>query len=182
MGIAIDGFNDRGDYDIIGIVSVFLSLLLEAVAVNFEEYLLSDCRIGGSEVMALVFSIGTIVTFVGCIVTGEIVTVVEKIEKSPEILIYLGVYSIMGALGLHFVFFSLMAFGSMQTVMFTSMRKMLMCIVSGVIRGESTFGWWYRGSVCLSVVGLTANAWLKSFEFDSKGNSETELGEPLNVE
>lgn len=182
VGIAIDGFGDRGDYDIVGIVSVFLSLLLESVAVNFEEYLLLDCRLPQSEVMGVIFAIGTAVTFVGCIVSGEFLIVAQKIEAAPSVAVYWMVYAGMGALGLHFVFFSVVAFGSMQTVLFTSARKMFVCIVSGLVDGEITFGWWYKSSVCLSVMALTANAWSKVFETDGKVSSDIGLDELLDEE
>jgi hypothetical protein len=172
VGIAIGGFNDRGDYDIIGIISVFLSLLLEAVAVNFEEYLLLDCKIPQFEVMGLIFAIGSAISFVGCIGSGEFLIVAQKIVTSPKLSVYLVVYGVMAALGLHFVFFSLVAFGSMQTVLFTSARKMIACIVSGLVTGEIAFGWWSKSSICLSVMALTANVWSKAFEIIGKGGGE----------
>jgi drug/metabolite transporter (DMT)-like permease len=162
VGIAIGDFNDRGDYDNGGIVAVFLSLLLEAVAVNFEEYLLSECHVPVPELMAIVFSIGSGVAFGACLAFGEFGVVVQKVVSAPQVVPYLGLYSIMGAIGFHFVFLSVAVFGSVQTVLFTSLRKVLASAFSIAWKGEVPFGWWYRGSLGVIVVALTVNAWSKA--------------------
>jgi hypothetical protein len=167
VGIVISDFSDRGEYDVVGIIAVFLSLLLEAVSVNLQEHLLFSCRIPKRDLMALVFSLSSAVAFVPALIGGNFSVVVEKVISEPGVIGYLLAYSVLGAVGMHFVFFSLAAFGSMQTVLFTSLRKVVRAVGAAAMGGVA-FAVWYRASACILAAGLTINAWAKAIDTTEK--------------
>jgi adenosine 3'-phospho 5'-phosphosulfate transporter B3 len=157
VGFTLGDFVGFNEFDLRGVGALFLSLCLEAVAVNLEERLLVDLMVPQSEVMALVFGPGVIGAFVMMAVRGEIKSVLLKVRADRRCVGYFVGYAGLGAIGLHFVFFSITLFGSLQTVMFTSLRKIhnAMCVI--LLTPDLRFTNWHRVSIAILAVGIVAN-------------------------
>jgi len=164
VGVAISDFTGSGEYGLSGVIAVFASLTLEAVAANIEEYVLSTSRATQDEVMTCVIPMGFLMALFTSLVTGHLGSAARQIAADLRVVPLLIGHAVMGAIGLHFIFFSLTVFGSMQTVLFTSLRKVLMAIGSLLTRGDVQFGICY-GLSCLTVGGgLALNVYEKLTE------------------
>jgi hypothetical protein len=164
VGVAICDFSGPSDYCLSGIIAVFASLTLEAVAANVEEYLLTDCRATQGELMSVVFLVGSIVALVVSAASGQLAAAARTVAAEPRALPYLAAHAVLGAIGLHFVFLSLALFGSVQTVLFTSTRKAATAVGQMMLIGGVRFTVWYRISLILIVAGLSANVYDKLTE------------------
>jgi adenosine 3'-phospho 5'-phosphosulfate transporter B3 len=156
VGFTLGDFVGRADLDFWGVAALFVSLSLEAVAANLEERLLVDLKAPQSEVMALIFGPGAIGTFLLASVTGEMKSVISKVQIG-RCLWYLAGYAFLGAIGLHFVIFSMTLFGSLQTVLFTSVRKVHNATCMILLSDDQQFTNCHRISICVLVIGLIAN-------------------------
>jgi adenosine 3'-phospho 5'-phosphosulfate transporter B3 len=172
VGVAICDFSGTSDYCLSGIVAVFASLTLEAVAANIEEYLITDCRATRGELMSVVFPIGSIVALIIANASGQLVAAARAVAAEPRAVPYLAAHALFGAIGLHFVFMSLALFGSVQTVLFTSARKALTAVAHMMLIGGVRFTAWYRVSLVMIVAGLSANVY-------DKCTQQKKQGEPI---
>jgi drug/metabolite transporter (DMT)-like permease len=181
IGIAIGDFSERGDYDTAGIVAALSSLLLEAGAASFEEYLLIDCGVSTEELIAVAAGAGSLFGFIAAALSGDLALV--KLG-TPQSLVYVCVYAVMAAIGLHFVFFSLALFGSIQTVLFTSFRKVVSSVGAVMLSGGVQVAPWYRASVAVVSIGMVWNFYAQMARtsekptigvFDTGGIEEVEM-------
>jgi hypothetical protein len=106
VGIAICNFTGPGEYSAAGIAALFTSVILEAVAANIEEHVLITCRTSQDEAMSITPPIGAAVALAMPLLDGEIAAVARSWRTLPYLLVH--------AVGLHFVFFSIALFGSVQ--------------------------------------------------------------------
>jgi hypothetical protein len=152
VGIAICNFAGPGDYSAAGIAAVFTSLTLEAVAANIEEHVLVTCCASQDEAVSITFPIGAAVALAMSLLGGELASVAHNWRALP----YLIVHAVMAAVELHFVFFSIAPFGSIQTVLFTSLRKIIVTVAAMFARGVLA-GMCYRLSLLTVAVGVSVN-------------------------
>jgi hypothetical protein len=157
VGFTLGDFVGRNELDFQGIGALFLSLCLEAVASNLEERLLLDLMVQQSEAMALIFGPGAVGAFVIAVMTGEVRSALSKVQMNQRCLGYFAGDSSLGAVGLHFVFFSIKVFGSLQTVLFTSLRKVHGAISMILLTPDLQFTNWHRISIAILGLGLIAN-------------------------
>ncbi|OHT08249.1 Slc35b3 protein [Tritrichomonas foetus] len=157
VGMALGDFSGKNNFDLNGIAAVVVSLTLEAIASNMEEYILKLCNATIEESMSLIFTIGTGLTLSWSICTGEFLNACIKIRENPASLFYLAIYSILGAIGLFVVFISLKIFGSLQTVMFTSIRKVINSCVAFFIFHDRIISFWHITSLFLVASGFALN-------------------------
>jgi hypothetical protein len=141
VGVALGGFVGRSEFDFPGTAARFLLLCLDAVAANLEEKVLWNLNTPQAEVLTLASVIGCVTTAVLALLVGEMTRAVGANQRCIGCL---PVYTIMGAIGFHFLFFSLTVFGSLQTVVFTSLRKVLNMAVMIAVSPDLQFTNWHR--------------------------------------
>jgi drug/metabolite transporter (DMT)-like permease len=174
VGVALGDFRGRNDFEWLGIAAVFGALALEAVAINMEEKLLSDWQVPQGELMAILFPVGSAVTGALALFSGQFDTAFEKVLENPSSLLYILLYSATGAIGLHFVFFSVAKFGCLQTVLFTSLRKSISGFFAFLFTTDLQFTRWHRISWLLLGSGVTVNLYTKLTEGKVKAENQSE--------
>jgi hypothetical protein len=139
-------------------------LALEAIVVNLEEKLLSDWKVPQREVMAMIFPVASLMSACMALFSRQFDTATEKVIANPVSLFYILIYAVFGAVGLNFVFFSVTKFGSLQTVLFTSLRKSLGGLISSGMGYDFQFTRWHGISWIILGSGLVVNFWSKVTE------------------
>jgi adenosine 3'-phospho 5'-phosphosulfate transporter B3 len=178
VGVAICNFAGPGEYSLAGITAVFASLTLEAVAASIEEHVLVTCRASQDEAMSVTFPIGATAALAKSILSGELRDAGRGIVRTWRAVPYLLVYAVMGAVGLHFVFFSIALFGCVQTVLFTSLRKIIIALGALFSRGVQA-GMCYRFSLLTVAAGVSANVYAQITEQKGGDKGEGFLPDPL---
>jgi hypothetical protein len=124
---------------------------------NLEEKVLWNLNAPQAEVLTLVSMIGCFATAVLALLVGEMTKAVAAIGTNRRCIGFLAVYATMGAIGFHFLLFSLAVFGSLQTVVFRSLRKVLNMAVMIAVSPDLQFTNWHRISFIILISGLAAN-------------------------
>lgn len=73
----------------------------------------------------------------------------KMLRQDPEIIYYLVLYSICGAIGQCFIFFTLEQFGSLVLIMITVTRKMISMVLSIFVFGKSVYPLQWLGILCV---------------------------------
>jgi adenosine 3'-phospho 5'-phosphosulfate transporter B3 len=157
VGVALGDFVGRSEFDFAGIAAVLMSLYLDAVAANLEEKVLWDLNAPPAEVLTLISGIGCAGTAILALLLRETTSAVATLGNDRCCIGPLAVYAIMGAIGFHFLFFSLAVFGSLQTVVFTSLRKVLNMPIMIAVSPDIQFTNWHRVSFLILISGLMVN-------------------------
>lgn len=115
----------KHSYNVPGIAAAVVSLIFEAVVANAQEVILRDHQIEPVELMGVLFGFASLVAFVFTLVNDELFSSFEKMRRYPESVPLILAVAVFGSIGTHFIFFSQAVFGSVETVLFTSLRKSL---------------------------------------------------------
>lgn len=77
------------------------------------------------------------VPYLGIFHKGQVINALDLIHNDPEVLLYLFTYSLCGAIGQCFIFFTLEQYGSLVLIMITVTRKMISMLLSIIVFGKS---------------------------------------------
>lgn len=75
--------------------------------------------------------------YLGIFHKNQILDALNVIELDPQVLFYLFIYSLCGAVGQCFIFFTLEQYGSLVLIMITVTRKLISMLLSIVVFGKS---------------------------------------------
>lgn len=126
IGVSLGDYQSRYILDPAGIIAIVFSLSLESIGTSLQEYLLKT--IPQNEVNSILSLLGTLFALLLTILDGEFIFMCIRIKRDPILLLYFFVISVLSAFGYQFIYLSLKVFGSLQTVMFTCIRKALTLI------------------------------------------------------
>ena len=157
IGISLGDFKGKNTFNISGIVAVSASLICGAIASNMEDKVMSHYGASQDELISMLYSIGALIMGTLAILTGQMTTGLAKVAANPSSLVFLLFFSILGALGIQFVYLTMKVFGSLVTVMVTSVRKALTVCLSFLIFRDKVFTSWHAVSMLAITIGMAIN-------------------------
>jgi adenosine 3'-phospho 5'-phosphosulfate transporter B3 len=92
---------------------------------------------------------------------GQMTGGLVRIANNPLSLLYLFLFAVMGALGIQFVYLVMKVFGSLVTVMTTSLRKALTVCLSFLVFKDKKFTSWHAAAIILLATGMGLNIYEK---------------------
>jgi adenosine 3'-phospho 5'-phosphosulfate transporter B3 len=114
------------------------------------------------EVISMLYSIGSLIMAVLAFSTGEMTAGIQKVWSKPMSIVFIVIFSILGALGIQFVYLIMKVFGSLFTVMVTSVRKALTVCLSFVVFRDKVFTIWHAVAMISIAAGMTINIYDKT--------------------
>jgi hypothetical protein len=174
VSVALTDFHGRNDFEPSGIAAVFGSLALEAIALNLEEKLLSDWKVPQIEAIPLIFSGSAIISLSIGVYSGQCMIVFNRILRHPFAIVWILVYAVAGSIGLRFTFFSIATFGSLQTVMFTSLQNSIRGLIARFVVWNVEFSVGTAISWMVLLAGVAADGWTQMG--DKKDEAEEDPG------
>lgn len=155
VGISLGDFRGKNKFDVPGIIGVTLSLCFDAISSNMEDKILSHYGASQDELIAVLYGLGALSVGSFALIQGDFVNGILRCARYPSSLIYLAAFSGLGSIGIQFVYLTMKVFGSLLTVMLTSIRKALSVCLSFILFPETKrFTKIHAISVCFLAVGM----------------------------
>lgn len=173
IGVSLGDFRGKNKFDMLGIIAVITSLCFDAIASNMEDKIMSVYGASQDELIAMIYGIGAILVGSISIITGEFFSAMVKIFNHPSSLIFISLFSFLGAIGIQFVYLTMKVFGSLLTVMMTSIRKALTVCLSFLVFPDKKFTKWHGFSIVLLSIGISINIYEKTKKHQN--NDENKL-------
>ena len=123
IGMSISDKKVHNKFDTVGLIAVIASLFCDAFASNLEEKAFSTYQAPQSEVIAMVYLIGSLFIGAVSIPTGQFKKGIIRCTNEPGLILQIVFFTYLGAVGIQFVYLLIKAFGSVYAVMVTSLRK-----------------------------------------------------------
>jgi adenosine 3'-phospho 5'-phosphosulfate transporter B3 len=162
IGISLGDVKGHNKFDGRGIVAISVSLICGAVASNMEDKVMSHYEASQDEVISMIYSTGAVLMAVLAVATGDMKHGVQKVIDRPDSVLYIAIFSVLGALGIQFVYLVMKVFGSLATVMITSVRKALTVCLSFVIFRDKVFTLWHAIAMISIATGMSINVYDKT--------------------
>jgi adenosine 3'-phospho 5'-phosphosulfate transporter B3 len=176
IGITLGDFRGKNRFSISGVLAVSTALVCGAAASNLEDKVMSHYGTTQDELISMVYSIGAIVMISFALLTGQLFSGIEKVIENPSCLFFIFCFSVLGALGIQFVYLTMKVFGSLITVMITSVRKALTVALSFLIFRDKVFTVIHGVSIVAIALGLVVNVYEKTGRM--KSDEQLLLNEP----
>jgi len=157
IGISYSDKISKNKFDLWGVALSIISLCFDAVASNLQEKALDTYGASQTEVMSMMYLIGSACSLLVSIVTGQLTSAIERCAANPLVVWYLASFSFLGAVGVHFVYLLMKTFGSLITVMVTSTRKAFTVCLSFLLFRGKKFTLYHLLSVCAIAAGIALN-------------------------
>lgn len=158
IGISLGDFKGKNKFDMPGIIAISFSLIFGAVASNLEDKMMSHYGASQDELISMLYSVGALIMGILSVFTGQMNHGIDRMIINPKSILYVIFFSSLGAVGIQFVYLNMKVFGSLMTVMVTSLRKALTVILSFVIFKDKKFTYWHGIAIFLIASGITINA------------------------
>jgi adenosine 3'-phospho 5'-phosphosulfate transporter B3 len=161
IGISMSDKFVQNTFGTDGLLIVVISLVCDAVASNMQEKSLKVFEATQGEVIAMIYLIGAV--FLGSIAgfKGEFGPLWGRCQADPAVLRSILLLAMLGAMGVEFVYLMIKAFGSLTTVMLTSLRKAFTVCLSFVMFSNKRFSVFHGVSIAIIAVGIGMNAYAK---------------------
>lgn len=170
-----------------GLALLTANLMIDGITNSTQDRIFGKYKISGQQMMFFM-NVCSAVLMAAYLVasnpfTGELSSAVAFCTKHPRVWIDIGLFSLCGALGQVFIFYTLQTFGSLVLVTVTVTRKMLSIIVSVVWFGHVLgMGQWL--GVLMVFVGVGLEDLMKVFGgpkiLNSRVKAKAEDDEPSN--
>jgi adenosine 3'-phospho 5'-phosphosulfate transporter B3 len=154
IGISYSDKVSNTRFDIIGVIFSSVSLCFDAVASNLQENALDAFDASQTEVISMMYFIGSCYLFVASVVSGHLTRGVLRCVANPTIIWYLSSFAFLGAVGVEFVYLLMKTFGNLVTVMVTSTRKAFTVCLSFLLFKTKKFTAYHFVSICTIAAGL----------------------------
>jgi adenosine 3'-phospho 5'-phosphosulfate transporter B3 len=171
IGISLGDHHGKNKFDAIGVAAVIFSLCSDAIASNLEEKIMSTYGASQSEIITIVYGVGAVGLAIPAVLTGQMASGTKRLLEDPTAFIYLFLFAFLGAVGIQFVYLLMKVFGSLLTVMVTSVRKAVTVLLSFIVFRDKKFTVWHGFSIFLITAGMAVNIYAK------KGNGSKRLRE-----
>jgi adenosine 3'-phospho 5'-phosphosulfate transporter B3 len=144
-------------FDLPGICAVLTSLCFDALASNMEDKVMSVYGASQSELISMLYSIGALVVGIVAVLTGQMQNGIQRCIDNPMAIVFIFLFSFLGALGIQFVYLLMKVFGSLLTVMATSVRKAVTVLLSFVVFKDKKFTSLHVYAILLIATGMGLN-------------------------
>lgn len=162
FGISLSDKFSQNDIKLLGISFSVLSLIFDAVASNFQEKAFHEYKATQNEVISMMYLTGSIILFFVSLITGHTSRGIQMCAEDPIIIGGIIAFSICGAVGVQFVYLLMNCFGSLITVMVTSLRKGTTIAISYLLFPGKKFTIFHMISILTIASGITLNYWAKN--------------------
>lgn len=162
IGISMSDKKVHNKFDTAGLIAVIASLFCDAFASNLEERAFSNYQAPQSEVIAIIYLIGSF--FIGALSlpTGQFTKGIKQCKEQPGLVVQIIIFSYLGAVGIQFVYLLIKTFGSVVSVMVTSLRKAFTVCLSFLLFADKKFTGYHFMSIVSILVGISLNSYGKS--------------------
>ena len=174
-GISLGDFRGKNKFNIDGVIAVILSLCCDAVASNMQDKIMSIYGASQDEIITFLYGIGSILIGLVSIANGQMVSGIHRVSRNPTSLLYIFLFSFLGAIGIQFVYLIMKVFGSLLTVMVTSLRKALTVLMSFIVYKDKKFTQLHAFAIFMIASGLSLNIYEKNRGKKKEENAEEEL-------
>lgn len=157
IGISLGDFRGKNKFDVIGVIAVLVSLSFDSAASNLEDKSLSFFKASQSELISVLYGCGAIGVCVLAILSGQMQSGIRRVLNAPSCLLYIFEFAFLGAVGIQFVYLIMKRFGSLTTVMITSLRKAMTVCLSFVVYKDKQFTSWHFVSILIIAAGMSLN-------------------------
>ena len=163
----------------LGFVLVLLAVTCDAIIGNYQEKVFKVHKPSASESLLYTKSIGVVLSFLVCVVTGQL-TCVAYLFTHPSTLGAMFFFCLSGVIGENFVMVMVKSFGALVTVTTTSLRKALTIILSFVLFPKSVNSSYYIG-ISFVLVGMVLNVYVKQTIDRHKQAKNREERSPVEI-
>ncbi|XP_041987510.1 solute carrier family 35 member B1 homolog [Aricia agestis] len=143
FGIIVFMFKDQGKKTMdqtqgigVGEILLCLSLTMDGLTGAVQERIKSESSPTAYSMMRNTNLWGTLISMAGVILSGEIFKFFSFVGLYPEVMIYIGLLALMGALGQLFIFFMVSEFGPLPCSVVTTTRKFFTVLASVILFGN----------------------------------------------
>jgi UDP-galactose transporter B1 len=137
-----------------GMVLVLVSLGLDGVTGSLQDHLLAKYKPSSYRLMFHSNLWAIVLLILGLMVTGEGLRAVQYGMKYPVVLVDIFLFSLVGALGQNFIYYTIYNFGALVCSIITTTRKFFTILFSVLFYGHTLTRWqWF--AVVVVFTGLT---------------------------
>jgi adenosine 3'-phospho 5'-phosphosulfate transporter B3 len=173
IGMSVSDKKVHNKFDTVGLIAVIASLFCDAFASNLEEKAFTTYQAPQNEVIAMIYLIGSLIVGAVSIPTGQFVNGCIRIKEEPGLIIQIIFFTYLGAVGIQFVYVLIKGFGSVVTVMVTSLRKAFTVTLSFVLfSSDKKFTSAHFFSILSIASGIGLNVYGKNKNKGKKPNPE----------
>jgi adenosine 3'-phospho 5'-phosphosulfate transporter B3 len=176
IGISYSDKRSKNRFDLLGVFLSSVSLCFDAVASNLQEKALDAHGAPQTEVISMMYFIGSCYLFTGSLVSGQLVRAVARCSRNPSIIWYLSSFAFLGAVGVQFVYLLMKTFGSLITVMVTSTRKAFTVCLSFILFRTKKFTSYHFASIVAIACGLALHYYGKQRKKEATSEAAPLLG------
>ncbi|KAH0791044.1 adenosine 3'-phospho 5'-phosphosulfate transporter 2 isoform X1 [Histomonas meleagridis] len=162
VSISLGDFKGKNKFNADGVIAVILSLCCDAIASNMEDKIMSVYGASQDEIITFLYGAGSILIGIVSIANGQMVSGIRRVSQDPTSLIYIFLFSFLGALGIQFVYLIMKVFGSLLTVMVTSLRKAMTVMMSFVVYKDKKFTHFHAFAIFMIASGISLNIYDKN--------------------
>jgi adenosine 3'-phospho 5'-phosphosulfate transporter B3 len=128
----------------------------------------------------MIYSMGAVSMGIAALATGQLASGIARVVAEPRSLVYLFLFAVLGALGIQFVYLVMKVFGSLVTVMTTSLRKAITVMLSFVVFKDKKFTTWHAWAILLLSTGTGLNIYEKTAKKNDAAHDDEEMLDSLN--
>lgn len=137
---------------------IIISLVLDGLTGTIQDKLRSAHSVSAYHMMYAVNAFASVYLAASVVLSGELWSVTEFIQRHPSILLNIAVFSIASAIGQNFIFLTVTHFGPLTTSIITTTRKFFTILASVLLFGNPLFYRQWVG-VVMVFVGLGIDAY-----------------------
>jgi adenosine 3'-phospho 5'-phosphosulfate transporter B3 len=157
ISLSLGDLKGKNNFHIGGIVAISVALICGATASNMEDKVMSQWGASQHELISRLYSCGAALMLLLGLVTGEMQPGLNQIAADPWAIVFLLLFSILGAVAVQFVYLTMKVFGSLVTVMVTSVRRALTVCLSFLVFRDKVFTTWHAVAMIVITVGMSIN-------------------------
>jgi adenosine 3'-phospho 5'-phosphosulfate transporter B3 len=172
IGISLGDFRGRNKFNVAGIFAISASLVCGAIASNMEDKVMTHWNASQDELISMVYTFGALLMAVLGIATGEMTDGLARIREEPSSLLYIAIFSVLAAIGIQFVYLVMKVFGSLVTVMVTSVRKAVTVCLSFIVFRDKVFTLWHGVAMDAIAIGMSVNVYDKTIANKMEGRED----------
>lgn len=162
IGISLGDLRGKNKFSVSGIIAVISSLCIDAFASNMEDKIMSVYGASQDETIFVLYGFASILFGSISIINGEMKDGIARCIENPVSVVYILIFSLLGALGIQFVYLIMKVFGSLFTVTVTSVRKALTVVTSFIMFPDKHFTIFHAASIIMLSIGTSINIYNKT--------------------
>ncbi len=152
-----------------GIILLMMNLLIDGVTNSTQDQIFHKFKVTGQQMMFFMNLFSGLLMFIYLLlpINHELINAIEFCTKYPKVLQDVFLFSLYGALGQCFIFFTLQNFGSLFLVTITITRKLFTMLLS-IFWFEHRLGIGQWFAIILVFLGIGLEAYIKQLDSNKK--------------